>query len=146
MLCHYTRSILSTWYGDEAILVDTFEKIDNNSGIGRLIVTKKHTKGHFNEVIGTSVFPGHKMIEASAQVLGLIAFGDKITKDNMPVSQGVDGLIEYLKPACSEDILQIRGRITGTTRNGFSGNAKVFNQKQEVVAEINGLEAVVMKL
>ena len=139
------RGILSAWYGDNATFVDTLEVIDKKSGIGRLIITKEHTEGHFNDQVGISVLPGHKMIEASAQVLGLIALGGKIASDTMPLFQKV-GSINFLKTVFPGDILQIQATIIETSRRGFVGNVNIFNRNQEAVAEIKGIEAVVMKL
>lgn len=139
------RNILSAWYGDKAIYVDTLEIINEKSGIGRLIVTKEHTEGHFNEDVGISVFPGHKMIEASAQVLGLIALGGKITNDTMPLFQGIKGPIKFLKTVFPGDILRIQATITEATKRGFIGNVRILNQKEEAVVEINGLEAIIVK-
>jgi hypothetical protein len=46
--------------------------------------------------------------------------------------------------------LQIQVTLESTARemlrNRYKGNARILNQKQELVAEINGLEAVVMRL
>jgi 3-hydroxymyristoyl/3-hydroxydecanoyl-(acyl carrier protein) dehydratase len=145
------RSILSAWYGQNAIYVDTFEKIDNATGIGRLIVTKEYAEGHLiiqdNEI---PIFPGHKMIEAAAQTLGLVALGGKITNDTMPLFQGINGPIKFLKSVSPREILQIQVTLESTARemlrNRYKGNARILNQKQELVAEINGLEAVVMRL
>lgn len=138
------RNILSNWYGDEATFVDTLEMLNEKSGIGRLIVTKEHTRGHFNDQVGISVLPGHKMIEASAQTLGLIALGGKISDDSMPLFQGI-GSVKFLKTVFPRDILQIQASITETTKRGFIGNVNILNQKEEIVAEINGLEAIIVK-
>lgn len=139
------RDILSAWYGDKAIYVDTLEMADEKSGIGRLIVTKEQTEGHFNDSIGISVLPGHEMIEASAQTLGLIALRGKITNNTMPLFQGINGPVKFLKTVFPGDILQIQAAITETTKRGFSGNVKILNQKGEAIAEINGLEAIITR-
>ena len=70
------RSILSKWYGDNAIFIDKLE-INGDSGVGRLIVAKDYARGHFNERVGLSILPGHIIIEAAAQALGLIALNGK---------------------------------------------------------------------
>jgi NAD(P)-dependent dehydrogenase (short-subunit alcohol dehydrogenase family)/3-hydroxymyristoyl/3-hydroxydecanoyl-(acyl carrier protein) dehydratase len=139
------RNILSAWYGQEAIYVDTLQRNDEKSGIGRLVITKRHTEGHFNDDLGISVLPGHKMIEASAQVLGLIALKGKISDDSMPLFQGINGPVKFLRTVFPKDVLQIQATITDAAKRGFTGNAKIFNQNQEIVAEINGLEAIVTK-
>lgn len=139
------RGILSAWYGDEATFVDTLEKIDGNSGIGKLIVTKEHAKGHFNDQVGISVLPGHKMIEAAAQTLGLIALDGKISDDIMPLFQGITGPIKFLKTAVPGDVLQIQAVITEKSKRGFTGDVRIVNQESVPVAEICGLEAIVTK-
>lgn len=140
-----TRSVLSEWYGNEAIFVDTL-KIENNeqSGTGRLIVTKEHTKGHFNKGIDFSVFPGHLMIEAAAQTLGLIAMGNRIPSDVMPLFQGIE-TVQFLKSATIGDALQIRASILETSKRGFTGNAKIVNQNNQEIASINGIKFVILK-
>lgn len=139
------RGILSAWYGDEATFVDTLEILDEKSGIGRLIITKEHTRGHFNDQVGIFVLPGHKMIEASAQVLGILALGGKITNDTMPLFQEIKGPVKFLKTVFPSDILRIQATIVETTKRGFIGNVRILNQKEEAVTEINGLEAIIVR-
>lgn len=139
------RGILSAWYSDKATFVDTLEKIDGNSGIGKLIVTKEHAEGHFNESVGISVLPGHKMIEAAAQTLGLVALGGKITDEMMPLFQGISGPVKFLKTAFPGDVLQIQAVITDRTKRGFTGDVRIVNQNLEPISEINGLEAIITK-
>lgn len=138
------RNILSAWYGQEAIFVDTFEKKDDTTGIGRFIVTKEHTKGHFNSEVGVSVLPGHLLVEAAAQTLGLSALGDQVGKGFIPLFRSV-GSISFAKPSLPGDVLQIQAVTAETTKRGFVGNVKIVNQKQEIVAVINGLEAILLK-
>lgn len=138
------RSVLSVWYGDNAIFVDTL-KIENNkqSGTGRLIVTKEHTKGHFNKNLGFSVFPGHLMIEAAAQTLGLIAMENRIPSDMIPLFQGIES-VKFLKSAIIGNVLQIRASLTEQAKRGFVGNAIVTNQDNQEIANINGVKFVIV--
>jgi NAD(P)-dependent dehydrogenase (short-subunit alcohol dehydrogenase family) len=140
------RAILSAWYGPKAIFVDTFEKIDEKSGIGRLIVTREHTEGHLNEEVGILLFPAHLMMESSAQTLGLVALGEKTADGNMPLFKEVQGSMKFLKDTSPGDILQIHATITEMTKRELLGNAKMINQRKEVVAEINGMLADIVKI
>lgn len=137
------RSILSQWYGNNAIFVDTLEIVNERHGVGRLIVAKEYTKGHFKEKVGISVLPGHIMIEAAAQTLGLIALNGKIGDNSMPLFQGM-GSVSFFKPAVPGEGLKINGEVTEPTKRGFVGNVNITNMKDERVAEITGLEAIVV--
>lgn len=142
------RSILSQWYGDNAIFVDTLEITDEKHGVGRMIVAKEYARGHFNERVGEEVLPGHLMYEASAQTLGLIALGGKVVGDSIPMLQGVNGPIKYGKVARPGEGLKIHGEIVELasrgTKIGFVGNIIIKNMREEMVAEISGLKAVVV--
>lgn len=137
------RSILSQWYGDNAIFVDTLEIVDERHGVGRLIVAKEYTKGHFKEKVGISVLPGHIMIEAAAQTLGLTALNGKIGDNSMPLFQGMGSVI-FFKTAVPGEGLKINGEVTEPIKRGFVGNVNITNMKDERVAEITGLEAIVV--
>lgn len=138
------RSILSLWYGYDAIFVDTLEQIDETKGIGRLIISMSHTLGHFKKDVGIYLFPGHLMIEACAQTLGLIALRGKIAQESMPIFHGVER-IKFLKTAKPGDVLQIHGEISESSKRGFSGNAKILNQRNLEIAVINGIRASILK-
>lgn len=137
------RSILSQWYGDNAIFVDTLEIIDENHGIGRMIVAKEYTRGHFNKKVGMSVFPGHIMTEAAAQTLGLIALNGKIDENSMPLFQGI-GEVKFSKTAGVGEGLKINAEVNERTRRGFVGDATITNIQDEKVAEVTGLKALVV--
>lgn len=137
-----SRSILSQWYGDNAIFVDTLEMVDENHGIGRMIVTKEYTKGHFNENVGEDVLPGHLMAEAAAQTAGLVYLGGEIDVNSMPLLQGYT--IILTKVAKPGDGLKIYAEITERTKRGLVGNAIVANMQDEQVAEVTGLKALVV--
>lgn len=138
------RSVLSAWYGDNAIFVDTLKiEKDKQSGTGRLIVTKEHTRGHFNDNLGLSFSPGHLMIESAAQTLGLIAMENRIPDDVMPLFQGI-GSVQFLKSATIGDVLQVRASLTEQTKRGFVGNAIITNQDNEETANINDVIFVIV--
>lgn len=136
------RSILSEWYGDNAIFVDTLEMVDENHGIGRMIIAKEYTRGHFNDKVGEEVMPGHLMAEAAAQTLGLVYLGGKADVNSMPLLEGYT--INLTKVAKPGDGLKIYPEITERTRRGFVGNANIVDMKDEKVAEVSGLKAVVV--
>ncbi|MEK7534414.1 MAG: SDR family NAD(P)-dependent oxidoreductase [Patescibacteria group bacterium] len=137
------RSVLSEWYGDNAIFVDTLEIVDENRGIGRMIVAKEYTRGHFNDRVEMSLLPGHIMIEAAAQTLGLTALNGKIDGNSMPMFQGI-GNVQFLKTVRPGEGLKIHTELTEQSRREFVGNVYITNMQDEKVAEINGLEAMVI--
>lgn len=137
------RSVLSEWYGDNAIFVDTLEASGENKGIGRLIVANAYTQGHFNEGIGMRVLPGHITIEAAAQVLGLIALNGKIDKNSMPLFQAINR-VKFAKAAIPGEGLRINAEITDISKRGFRGSAIITNMEGQKVAEIEGLSAIVV--
>jgi len=136
------RSVLSEWYGDNAIFVDTLEMTSVDQGVGRMVVAKDYTKGHFNERVGQEILPGHVMIEAAAQTLGLIALRGKADNNTMPMFQEVSA--KFLKAARPGDGLRIYGEVTERTRRGFAGNVNIANMRDEMVAEIMGIKALVV--
>jgi 3-oxoacyl-[acyl-carrier protein] reductase len=136
------RSIMSQWYGDNAILVDTLEIADENHGTGRMIVAKDYTRGHFNEKVGMEVLPGHIMIESAAQTLGLIALNGKVDDNSIPLFQEVNA--KFLKSVRPGEGLKISAEVTERTRRGFTGNVEIVKINDEKVAEISGLKAMIV--
>jgi len=137
------RSILSEWYGDNAIFVDTLEISDESRGVGRTIIANQYTQGHFNEKVGMKVIPGHIMIEAGVQTLGLIALNGKVADESMPLFQGIDKTA-FFKTAKPGEGLKIHGVVTELTKRGFVGNVNITNIKDQKIAEITGIKATVL--
>lgn len=119
------RSVLSQWYGDNAIFVDT---VDIESGKGKLIVGPRHCEGHFNDEVGIQVFPGHVMVEAAAQTLGIAALA------RMQKQDGVVPVLEYTgtpsriqRPLTPGDVMTIQTEITVISTKQVIGNALITN-------------------
>lgn len=125
------KSILGQWYGDNAIFVDT---VDAENGIGRLIITPQHCKGHFKDEIGIRVFPGHILFEAAAQTLGIMA------ANNLLLPHGIIPILEHPgmpsrieKALLPGDVITVYARITGVGNREFRGDAVIKKGRDEVI-------------
>lgn len=137
------RIILARWYGGNAIYVDTITFEDESHGTGQLLVTDDHCRGHFRDEIGIKIFPGHKMIEAAAQTLGLIALGNAGAGEKLPLFQGITGPIDFKKAVRPGEAIAIAGEITARGKWGFVGNARLKVGGREI-ATICGISAILV--
>ncbi len=140
---YHARIVLSKWYGNDAIYVDTFKIEDENHGTGHLIINTRHCEGHFADPVGMKVFPGHKMIEAAAQTLGLIALGNAGVGEKIPLFQGITGPIVFKRAVRPGEAITVSGEITGRGKWSFVGNARLKVGEREV-AEIRGISAILI--
>lgn len=127
------RSLLWGVYGDTAVYVDTFERLDDTHAIGRLTVTNKDCEGHFRRELGIRVFPAHKMIEAAAQTLGLTI--GSMDKDEVGLFQSL-GRASFTAPVFPGDELDIHAELTDHLLKQVMGNALLINNRGKPVAEI----------
>lgn len=145
--------VLSGIFDDNARYVDIFYKESEDRGTGKLIVTREHTQGHFTEKTGISIMPGHKLMEAANQTLGLVVLfktGIKNT-DLVPALRGSDQL-KFISTAIPDDILSLRAEVTASKGSFYKGNVEIStaredkegNMQSRIIAKIGGITFILV--
>ena len=150
---------LSVIYGDEAIYVHTFEKTDEASGIGRVIVnpklwkreeepsynstslkiTKEHVRGHFRPDIA-SLFPGHKSVRTAATALGQSLKSE--SPENIYLSKY--RTVKFRSPVLPGQTLTTKITISDKSEDAVTGDAiQSVNDKESM--DIRGMHVKKIK-
>lgn len=113
-------------YGDEKLLIDTFEKTSTQTGRGTYTVREQDTEGHFTgEFEDIQLFRGVDQIEAGAQALGLTVLTNEADPRALGVFKGIRGPASFESPLRPGMTVEIFTEVSVRHRGGFIGNAEL---------------------
>lgn len=116
------RTLSEIGYGPSKKLVDSFylSNTDSAVGIGVLMVTEEHCRGHFG------LFRGVDQAESIAQTAILIAtFAGKINKGHQPVFKRIDGF-DFDQPVVEGGVLNLVTKIDDLESGLFQAVGQVL--------------------
>jgi len=106
------------------LLVDKILKQEENKivGVKNVTINEPFFQGHFP---GHPVMPGVLIIEAMAQVGGILMFSKEENKGKIPLFAGIDKA-RFKKPVCPGDQLKIKVEIIKMVMGVGKANAKAY--------------------
>ncbi|MBI5886344.1 MAG: 3-hydroxyacyl-ACP dehydratase FabZ [Deltaproteobacteria bacterium] len=125
------------------LLIDKIIELEPNTsakGIKNVTINEPFFQGHFP---GHPIMPGVLIIEAMAQVGGVLAFKSADVSNNVVYFMGIDNA-RFRKPVLPGDVLELQLTVTKTrgTIWGFNGKAFVDGK---LAAEADLLATIVAK-